>query len=125
MRIFVTVEEEEEEEVVEEDVDEGKEEEEVEVEEEEEEEKEVLEEVEEEEGCRPAEAFSMVEELLALPVPVLPPVDIKSPLSVGVAVLAHPLPQSASDLVVVSMAPRMAIDKGETGDVFFDFYVET
>ena len=44
------------------------------------------------------------------------PVDMSSPFSVGV-VLAK-LPQSANDLVVVSIAPRMAIDKGETGDFF-------
>ena len=44
------------------------------------------------------------------------PVDMSRPLRVGVGVqLAPPPPQSASDLVVVSMAPRMAIDSGDTG----------
>lgn len=46
------------------------------------------------------------------------PVDMSKPFRVGV-VLARLLPQSAKDLVVVSMAPRMAIDKGETGDFFY------
>ena len=43
------------------------------------------------------------------------PVDMSRPLRVGVGVQLAPPPQSASDLVVVSIAPRMAIDSGDTG----------